>query len=140
MPSANLHWQEHPGIGATRTDWIDDRPGVKHHSFSGVEVSCRHSERNAQVLKSPALQGSGQKRNHPIVGGKTVARQSPARETGEAAIASHVFHLGKRQSAAVAGTDQGSDAGARYHADRNAFLFEDVQNPYVSDAAGEASA
>ena len=51
-----------------------------------------------------------------------------------------LVHLIERESAAVAGSNQCSNAGASDDTDRNIFLFQNFEDTDMRDAAGKASA
>ena len=137
---ANLDRQKHSRISATGAHRIDDRSRVKHHAFAGIEVGCGHAERNAQLFKRLHLQSARQERNHAVVRGEAAARERPARKGSEAHAVRDLFHFLRATPAAIARPDQRAHARASDHADRNAFLFENLQNSDVRDAAGKSSA
>src|SRR5208282_4689946 len=58
----------------------------------------------------------------------------------EASIPRHILKFGDREPAAIGRADQRAHARSGNDANWNPFLFEDLQNSYVGDATGEASA
>ena len=93
-----------------------------------------------QLFKGLDFQSLLQKRDHAVVRGKAVARERPAREGCEANFVGEFFQIRDGESAAIRGTHDCAYAGARNHANRDAFFFEDFENPNVRDAASKASA
>jgi hypothetical protein len=106
------------------------------------------------VLKSVAVTPRGMRNSSKVctfkvclrnevmrsVVGEAVARERPAREGGEANFVGEFFQFRDGDSAAICGAHDRAYAGARNHANRDAFFFEDLENAYVRDAAGKASA
>src|SRR5579862_1554167 len=69
-----------------------------------------------------------------------MTRHRPPRKRRESRHMRDLFHLRNRKPAAIARANQRTNARARNRADRNAFLFENLENADVSNAAGKASA
>src|SRR6266404_831280 len=140
QPAAtNFNGQEHSRISATCSHRVDNRTGGKDRSFSRVEIGCGHTERDAQFLECLDLQSSRQEGNHAVVRCEAVTRECPASEGSEANFVGDFFQFRDRDSAAICGADERAYTGARNHANRNAFFFEDLENPNMCDAAGKAT-
>jgi len=138
--AVNPHRQEHAWIGTTGADGIDERSGMKDHSFPGGKIRSRDRQRNSQIFKGFCLEKIVEKSDHPLVAGESAAGESPARKVPEAHPGGKLFTLRNAQSAAVGSADQGTHARAGNKTYRNIFFFEDFQHANMRNAPGKTTA
>src|SRR5579871_5399798 len=112
---------------------------MKNHAVAAVEIGRGNSEWNLEFFEGLNLQNPIEERNHAVVGGESVTRNSPARKRREAARSRDTLEFLDRHATAVDRADERSNAGSSNDTDGNALFFEDLQNSNVSNAAGEAS-
>ena len=140
LTPANLYWQKHSRVGATGAYGINQRTGVKEHTFARRKVGSSHDQRNAQLFEGLYLEDAVEKADHALITGEAIARKRPTGEVLETNFGGYLLKVSRRQSAAVSGADERAHARSGNISYGDIFCFEDFEHADVSHAASKAAA